>query len=109
VSSYETAPPAAQTPAPTPGGSGSRLARIDLYSYDLTYVGEKYVMSGERIVTTLSSTVAKLTTVDGTIGYGETCPLGSNYLPAHAAGARAALTELAPGLIDLDASNPVGI
>jgi cis-L-3-hydroxyproline dehydratase len=78
------------------------ITRIDLYAYDLTYVHGEYVMSGGRVVRTLSSTVAAVTTDDGVVGYGETCPLGSNYLPAHAAGARAALAELAPRLIGLD-------
>ena len=35
-------------------------------------------------------------------GYGETCPLGSTYLAAHAEGARAALRELAPAVIGAD-------
>jgi L-alanine-DL-glutamate epimerase-like enolase superfamily enzyme len=78
------------------------IARIDLFSYDLTYAHGEYVMSGGRSITTLSSTVAAVTTDDGLVGFGETCPLGSNYLPAHAAGARAALCELAPQLIGLD-------
>jgi L-alanine-DL-glutamate epimerase-like enolase superfamily enzyme len=95
---------------PTDGyGAASRIARIDLYSYDLSYVGGEYVMSGGRVVTTLESTVVKVTTSEGVTGYGETCPLGSNYLPAHASGARAALVELAPHLVGLDAANPVAI
>ncbi len=85
------------------------IARIDLYSYELTYVGGEYVMSGGRVVTTLQSTVVKLTTSAGTVGWGETCPLGSNYLPAHAAGARAALAELGPHLLGLDAANPAAV
>jgi L-alanine-DL-glutamate epimerase-like enolase superfamily enzyme len=89
--------------------SSSRIARIDLYSYELTYVGGEYVMSGGRVVTALDSTVVKVTTGDGLVGYGETCPLGSNYLPAHAAGARAALAELGPHLLGLDASNPTAV
>ena len=39
-------------------------------------------------------------------GYGETCPLGSTYLAAHAEGARAALRELAPAVIGAD---PAGV
>jgi len=66
-------------------------------------------MSGGRVVTTLQSTVVKVTTIDGAVGYGETCPLGSNYLPAHASGARAALAELGPHLVGLNAANPVAI
>ena len=67
------------------------------------------VMSGGRVITTLSSTVVRLTTAGGLVGYGETCPLGSNYLPAHAAGARAALAELSPHLLGLDAANPTAV
>jgi L-alanine-DL-glutamate epimerase-like enolase superfamily enzyme len=87
----------------------SPIAQLDLYSYDLTYVHGEYVMSGGRVVTSLESTVVKVTTTDGVIGYGETCPLGSNYLPAHAAGARAALAELGPHLVGLDAANPIAV
>jgi L-alanine-DL-glutamate epimerase-like enolase superfamily enzyme len=85
------------------------IVQIDLHSYELTYVGGEYVMSGGRVVTSLESTVVKVTTAAGTVGWGETCPLGSNYLPAHAAGARAALKELAPHLVGLDAANPVAV
>ena len=87
----------------------SPIAQVDLYSYDLSYVHGEYVMSGGRVVTSLESTVVKVTTSDGVAGYGETCPLGSNYLPAHAAGARAALAELGPHLVGLDAANPVAV
>jgi L-alanine-DL-glutamate epimerase-like enolase superfamily enzyme len=85
------------------------IARIDLFSYELTYVNGEYVMSGGRSITSLSSTVAQVTTADGVTGFGETCPLGANYLPAHAAGARAALAEIAPRIVGLDAGNPAAI
>ena len=87
----------------------SPIVQVDLFSYDLTYVGGEYVMSHGRVVTTLQSTVVKLTTADGVVGFGETCPLGPNYLPAHAAGAVAALTEIAPHVLGLDAANPAAI
>lgn len=99
-------PEASVSPAPH---LTSPIAQLDLYSYDLTYVHGEYVMSGGRVVTSLESTVAKITTTDGIVGYGETCPLGSNYLPAHAAGARAALAELGPHLVGLDAANPIAV
>jgi L-alanine-DL-glutamate epimerase-like enolase superfamily enzyme len=87
----------------------SPIAKIDLFSYELTYVGGQYAMSHGRIIRSLTSTVVRVTTEDELVGWGETCPLGSNYLPAHAAGARAALSELAPQMIGLDASNPTRI
>jgi cis-L-3-hydroxyproline dehydratase len=79
-----------------------QIARVDVYGYDLTYVHGTYVMSGGREIVSLPSTVVRVTADDGTQGFGETCPLGPAYLPAHGAGARAALSELGPALIGLD-------
>ncbi len=82
-----------------------KIARVTLLGYDLRYAHGSYVMSGGRTVTSLPSTVVELETDDGLRGYGETCPLGPAYLPAHAGGARAALRELAPALLGLDPRN----
>ena len=81
---------------------GTAIARVEVYGYELTYVGEEYVMSGGRSIATLASTVVRVVTEDGVEGYGETCPLGSTYLAAHAEGARAALRELAPAVVGAD-------
>ena len=78
------------------------VARVDVYGYDLTYVHGTYVMSGGREIVSLPSTVVRVTADDGTQGFGETCPLGPAYLPAHGDGARAALRELAPALLGVD-------
>ena len=85
--------------------SGTRIERIDIYGYDLTYVHGEYVMSGGRVINRLPSTVVRVTTGDGVKGYGEACPLGSTYLPAFGGGARAALAELAPAMLGVDAAN----
>ncbi|MEO6349715.1 MAG: enolase C-terminal domain-like protein [Candidatus Limnocylindrales bacterium] len=85
--------------------SGTRIERVDVYGYDLTYVHGVYVMSGGRVIERLPSTIVKVTTGDGVIGFGEACPLGSTYLPAFGGGARAALQELAPAMLGVDASN----
>jgi L-alanine-DL-glutamate epimerase-like enolase superfamily enzyme len=82
------------------------IARVDVFAYDLTYVGGAYAMSGGRVVDRLGSTVVRIVTDDGLEGYGETCPLGPAYLPAHAEGARAALRELAPAVLGLDPTEP---
>lgn len=82
-----------------------RIARIDVYGYDLSYVHGRYVMSGGRVIETLPSTVVRVTTEDGVEGFGEVCPLGPAYLPAFGMGARAALMELCPPLIGVDAGN----
>jgi cis-L-3-hydroxyproline dehydratase len=84
--------------------SGTRIVRVEVYGYELTYVGDEYVMSGGRSIASLDSTVVRVCTEDGLDGFGETCPLGSTYLAAHSAGARAALAELAPAVVGLDAA-----
>ena len=82
-----------------------RIARLHILGYEARYVGGEYVMSGGRVISSLQSTIVKVETDDGRAGYGETCPLGSTYLPAHSAGARAAIEEVAPALIGVDPRN----
>jgi len=81
------------------------IERVEVFGYDLSYVHGRFAMSSGREIETLPSTVVRITTADGVEGFGEVCPLGATYLPAHAAGARAALGELAPAIVGVDASN----
>ena len=53
-------------------------------------------------VSHLDSTIVRVVSDCGTVGWGETCPVGPTYAPSHAEGARAALTEMAPHLIGTD-------
>lgn len=89
--------------------SSAVVERLEVFGYELTYAHGVYSMSAGRDVDALESTVVVLTASDGTRGYGETCPLGANYLPAFALGARAALRELAPAVLGADACNPAGL
>ncbi|MFM0052305.1 mandelate racemase/muconate lactonizing enzyme family protein [Caballeronia grimmiae] len=82
-----------------------KIAKIDVFNFDLTYIHGTYTMSGGRDITSLPSTMVRVTSDSGHEGWGEVCPLGSAYLPQHASGARAALELLAPALIDLDPTN----
>jgi cis-L-3-hydroxyproline dehydratase len=82
-----------------------QIERVDVYGYELTYAHGDYVMSSGRVVNRLASTVVRITTVDGTVGFGEVCPLGTTYLGAHAEGARAALRVLAPAVLGADVTN----
>ena len=79
------------------------IARVDVYAYRLTYVHGTYVMSGGRRIEGLDSVVVRVTTEDSIEGFGEVCPLGPAYLPGHSGGAIAALRELAPALVGVDA------
>jgi cis-L-3-hydroxyproline dehydratase len=86
-----------------------RIVRMEVYGYRLTYAHGEYVMSGNRVITGLDSTVVVLRTAEGLSGYGEVCPLGSTYLASSSAGARTALRELAPAVIGQDAADLGGL
>jgi L-alanine-DL-glutamate epimerase-like enolase superfamily enzyme len=86
-----------------------KITRIDVYHFELTYVHGTYRMSGGRDITSLPSTLVRITSDEGHEGWGEVCPLGTTYLPAHAGGARAALELIAPHLIGLDPTNHAAV
>jgi L-alanine-DL-glutamate epimerase-like enolase superfamily enzyme len=78
------------------------ITRVDVFGYEVRYAHGAYVMSGGRSVTSLPSTVVRLESDTGAVGWGETCPLGPTYLESFAGGARAALQEIAPALIGVE-------
>ena len=82
-----------------------RIARVDIFGYELRYRHGSYVMSGGRTIEALPSTVVRIRTDEGIEGFGETCPLGPAYLPAFGEGARTALRQLAPAIVGLDPRN----
>lgn len=87
-----------------------KIARITAYQVDLPLYEQTYKWSGGKSVDVFDSTVVRVETDEGLIGWGETCPLGPVYLPSYAAGVRAGIRELAPSLIgapalDLDRLN----
>ncbi len=79
-----------------------KIARVEVYGLDLTYVHGVYVMSGGRVVQSLASTYVRVISDEGAQGWGEVCPLGNTYLASHAGGARAALAILGPAVVGLD-------
>ncbi len=79
-----------------------RITRITAWKLDLP-LREPYWLSGGRLkFETLDSTFVRIDTDEGVSGWGEGCPWGHTYLPAHGPGIRAALEILAPALIGLD-------
>ena len=81
------------------------IRRIDVFGHELHYAHGTYVMSGGRAAESQSSTLVRVTTAAGVEGWGESCPLGTTYLPAFAEGGRAAIREMAPSLLGVDATN----
>lgn len=75
-----------------------RIAEISIFAHDLKVLNGPYVFSGGRL-DAMRSVIVRVTTDTGLVGWGETCPLGSAYQPAHPDGAIAALQHLAPFLI----------
>lgn len=85
-----------------------KLAKITIYRHDLPVKGGGYQMAN-AMVTTLDTTLVRLETDCGQVGWGETCPVGPTYAPSHAAGARAALIEMAPNLIGARLDEPLNL
>ncbi len=75
-----------------------RIAEIHIYQKNLPVIGGPYTMARTK-VDALDSTIVKIVSDSGLAGFGETCPVGPVYQPQHALGARAALEQMAPGLI----------
>ena len=79
-----------------------KIKRITLYQKTLP-LEKPYRLSGGRLrVDALDSTFVRLETDAGIIGWGEGCPWGHTYLPAHGGGIRAAAALLAPALLGAD-------
>ena len=76
-----------------------KIARITAYRVELPLHEGSYKWSGGKSVEVFDSTVVRVETDTGLVGWGETCPLGPVYLPSYAAGVRAGLAELAPWLL----------
>jgi cis-L-3-hydroxyproline dehydratase len=57
-----------------------RLAELSCFAVDIPAPHGTYVMSHGRVLASFPSTIVKITAEDGTVGYGEACTLGSNYL-----------------------------
>ncbi|MCP4189124.1 MAG: mandelate racemase/muconate lactonizing enzyme family protein [Planctomycetaceae bacterium] len=77
-----------------------KICRISAYQVDLPLHEGSYNWSGGKSVAVFDSTLVRVETDEGLIGWGEVCPLGPAYLPAYAAGCRAGIAEIAPHLID---------
>jgi len=79
-----------------------RIAEIHIYQHTLPGLDGPYTMAHAEVYS-LDSTLVRIRTDNGVDGWGETCPVGPTYAEAHAAGARAALSLMAPGLIGCEA------
>ena len=77
-----------------------KISRIDVFQLDIPL--EKPKRYPNRTYDSLDDTIVRLETDSGLVGWGEVCPIASTYQPEHALGVRAAIEEMAPGLIGED-------
>ncbi|MGI9307061.1 MAG: mandelate racemase/muconate lactonizing enzyme family protein [Gammaproteobacteria bacterium] len=79
-----------------------KINKITVWALDLP-LSEPYWLSGGRLkFERLDSTFVRVETDAGICGWGEGCPWGHTYLPAHGGGVRAALEIIAPALLGRD-------
>ncbi len=77
-----------------------KINRLDVFQLDIPL--EKPKRYPNKTYEALDDTVVRLETDTGLVGWGEVCPIASTYQPEHALGVRAAIEEMAPGLIGQD-------
>lgn len=75
-----------------------KITGIHIFAHELPVQDGPYRLSGCELHS-INSTLVKLDTDAGLVGWGETCPVGPTYQQQHALGARAALQEIAPHLL----------
>jgi L-alanine-DL-glutamate epimerase-like enolase superfamily enzyme len=79
-----------------------KISRITVWAIDLP-LSKPYWLSGGRLkFEQLDSTFVRLDTDEGISGWGEGCPWGTTYLPAHGPGIRSGIATLAPAILGRD-------
>jgi L-alanine-DL-glutamate epimerase-like enolase superfamily enzyme len=83
-----------------------RLVELSCFAVDIPTQHDTYVMSHGRVLTAFPSTVVKVIAEDGTVGWGEACTLGSNYLDGFPASAHETVRLLADWVLTCDVFAP---
>jgi len=78
-----------------------KITKISVHQVDLPMKEGAYSWGGQSFAA-FDSTVVIIETNAGISGVGESCPLGSAYLPAYAQGVRSGIETLAPALLGAD-------
>ena len=79
-----------------------QIVSVSVFAQWQPFVDGVYTCSGGRSAAGFDSTLVRLETDAGLVGWGEMAPLGSFYDPSFAAGAREGLRLLAPFVLGLD-------
>lgn len=79
-----------------------KITRITVWAVDLPLTKPYWLSGGRLKFERLDSTFVRLDTDEGISGWGEGCPWGTTYLPAHGPGIRAGIATLAPAILGCD-------
>ncbi|NND01259.1 MAG: mandelate racemase/muconate lactonizing enzyme family protein [Acidimicrobiia bacterium] len=79
-----------------------KITAVKVFQIDTPLAGSGYRWAKGRSITVADTTVVQIVTDEGISGWGETTPLGANYLPSYGPGVRAGTVALAPRLLGLD-------
>lgn len=79
-----------------------KVRELSCYAVDIPTQHDTYVMSHNRVLTAFPTTIVKVTAEDGTVGWGEACTLGSNYLDGFPASAQATVNLLSDWVLECD-------
>lgn len=83
-----------------------RVRELSCFAVEIPTPHDRYVMSHGRVLESFPSTVVKVTADDGTVGYGEACTLGTNYLDGFPASARETVRLLSDWVFACDPFEP---
>jgi L-alanine-DL-glutamate epimerase-like enolase superfamily enzyme len=75
-----------------------RISELHVFQKNLPVVGGPYSWSNS-VLESVDTTILKIVSDTGLVGWGETAPLGAAYQPQHALGARAAMSEMGKELV----------
>lgn len=79
-----------------------RIRRIDVYAVTYRHASGPFRMSGGRISERQDSTIVRVETDDGLVGFGEACVISPDYAPGWAPATRAVLEPLGRSLLGCD-------
>ena len=78
-----------------------KITEVHVYAHEMPVKNGPYRMAMSE-VWTLPTTLVKLVSDTGHVGWGETCPVGATYAEMHVGGAQAALRAMGQGLVGCD-------
>lgn len=79
-----------------------KITKIDVFQVDYRLLDKEYAWSRGQSVSSFISTVIRVTTDEGLVGYAEVCPLGSAYMDAFAKGVPAGVAEIGRHILGQD-------